>query len=97
MTDTAVTSFGSGELQARIDLAERRQTLWLRIGKICAIVDASWVLRRLSSDWAPERLETVICACLFVLLVLMVALAVRAERCRTALFGQLARARLEGR
>jgi hypothetical protein len=91
-----MTSFASGELQARIDMAEQRQKLWLRIGNICVILDASWVLRRLSG-WQPARLETVICACLFALLVLMLALAVRAERCRTALVGRLARARLEGR
>jgi hypothetical protein len=97
MTDTAMTSFGSGELQARIDMAERRQKLWLKIGSLCVILDASWVIRRLSGDSQPGRHETVMCACLFVLLVLMLALAVRAERRRTALFGHLARARLEGR
>jgi hypothetical protein len=95
MTDTAMTSLGSGDLQARIDLAERRQTLWLRIGKVCAYTDAFWVAHRLFGD-RPGRTETVICASLFPLLVLMLALAVRAGRWRAVLVGQLARAQLEG-
>ena len=43
MTETAMTSFGSNELKARMDMAVRRQTLWLKIGKICAAADAFWI------------------------------------------------------
>jgi hypothetical protein len=96
MIETAMTSFTSHELQAQIETTEQRQKLWLKVGKICVILDASWLLQRLSG-WHPGRVETGICACLFGLLVLMLALAVRAERCRTALVGRLARAQLEGR
>jgi hypothetical protein len=96
MTERATTTPGSDDLQARIDLAEKRQRLWLRIGKFCAYTDAFWVAHRLFGD-RPGNPENVICGCVLLLLVLMVTLAVRAGRWRTALVGQLARAQLEGR
>jgi hypothetical protein len=96
MTETALASFGSDDLQARIAMTEKRQTLWLKIGKVCVILDAPLVLRRLSG-WQQGRVETGICICLFALLVVVLGLAVRAERSRTALVGCLARAQLEGR